>query len=220
MFNYKRAFLFTLVLIAGFVLTFSKTLALQPGADSLLTQTAKGSGYKVSGITDTSLSESVGKYIKVILSLVGTIFLVLTIYAGFLWMTASGSEEQVSKSISILRSAIIGLAIITSAYSLTAFFVLSNTTANAPASGAPCDLGDWKYDATSSGAKDSSADGYVGDAATNAKMSGAWNKATYTGICALKGVAATTVAGICGIGDIFCLGQCDFASKCTESWAN
>lgn len=224
----KKIFLFLLLFIIGSVFVFSKTSALQPGSDSLLNQTAQRSGYKTAGVSATSLSESVGKYIKVILSLVGTIFLALTIYAGILWMTAAGSEDKVSQAISILRSAVIGLAIITSAYSLTAFFVLTNATANTSSSESPCNLdiypGDanrgWEYGDTSSGVKDGSIDGYAGDAATNKKMSGAWNKTAFTAACAVKGAAVGIVSAICGFGDIFCLGQCNLASECTKGWGD
>ncbi len=57
--------------------------------------------------------------IRAALGLLGTIFLVLTIYAGFLWMTAAGSEEKVSKAKKLLFDGVIGIAIILAAYSLT-----------------------------------------------------------------------------------------------------
>jgi hypothetical protein len=59
--------------------------------------------------------------IKGILALVGTIFFVLTIYAGILWMTARGDDKKVEKSIDIIRSSIIGLAVTLAAYSITYF---------------------------------------------------------------------------------------------------
>lgn len=67
------------------------------------------------------LTGTVGTIIKAVLATVGTIFLVLTIYAGILWMTASGNEEQIAKSQGIIKAAIIGLFITMSAYAITAF---------------------------------------------------------------------------------------------------
>lgn len=67
------------------------------------------------------LNVSISTVIKGVLSLVGTIFLILAVYAGILWMTASGNEEQVTKSKTIITQAIIGLAITLSAYAITAF---------------------------------------------------------------------------------------------------
>ena len=74
---------------------------------------AQKSGY--GSVTGNSLSETVGKIIKIILGFLGTIFLVLTIYAGVLWMTAGGNEEQITKALGILKTAVIGLIIIIAA---------------------------------------------------------------------------------------------------------
>lgn len=75
------------------------------------------------GLT-ADLPSTIGTIIKVILSLVGTIFLCLTIYGGILWMTAAGEDDKVEKSKKIITAAVIGLAITLSAYAVT-FFVTS-----------------------------------------------------------------------------------------------
>jgi len=80
---------------------------------------ATGSGYEQAD--SLSLSQQIGKYIRVALSLTGTIFLVLTVYAGFLWMTASGNEDQVTEAKGIITRASIGLLITLAAFSITAF---------------------------------------------------------------------------------------------------
>jgi len=72
----------------------------------------------------SDLGTSVATVIKTILALVGTIFLILTIYAGILWMTAQGEEEKVTKAKEIIKASIIGLVVIMSAYAIT-FFVTS-----------------------------------------------------------------------------------------------
>src|SRR3989339_79287 len=64
---------------------------------------------------------SISTVIVGVLSLAGTIFLVLTVYAGILWMTAQGNEDQVTKAKDIVTQAIIGLAITLAAYAITAF---------------------------------------------------------------------------------------------------
>lgn len=63
----------------------------------------------------------VSMVIKGVVSLVGTIFFVLTIYAGYLWMTAAGEESKIESAKKILKSSIIGLVITLSAYAITAF---------------------------------------------------------------------------------------------------
>jgi len=72
---------------------------------------------------ETTLSQTIGGVIKAALSLVGTIFLALTVYAGFLWMTAAGDESKVEKAQNIIRSAVIGLVIALGAYGITTFVV-------------------------------------------------------------------------------------------------
>lgn len=62
-----------------------------------------------------------GKIIGVVLSFVGVIFLILTIYAGITWMTAEGNEQKVSEAKDLLINSIIGLIIIFAAYAITAF---------------------------------------------------------------------------------------------------
>lgn len=73
--------------------------------------------------TKTTLLDNIGGIIKAFLGLLGIIAVVLTIYAGFLWMTAGGNEEDVGKAKKLLGNAVIGLAIILSAYAITAFTV-------------------------------------------------------------------------------------------------
>ncbi len=57
--------------------------------------------------------------IRIILGLLGTVMLILNLYGGYLWMTAAGNEEQVTKAKTTIRNATIGLAIVLSAYSIT-----------------------------------------------------------------------------------------------------
>lgn len=69
----------------------------------------------------TTVINKVGGVVGIILSFVGIIFLVLTIYAGIMWMTAQGDSGQVTKAKDLLINALIGLIIITAAYSITTF---------------------------------------------------------------------------------------------------
>lgn len=81
---------------------------------------------QVYGQTDTSettFAETIAEIIKVVLGFLGIIFLVLIIYAGFLWMTAAGNEERIKKAKDIMIAAVIGVAIILAAYAITVFVV-------------------------------------------------------------------------------------------------
>lgn len=75
--------------------------------------------------TDVGLSgdlpTTIATVVTAVLSLVGTIFLVLTIYAGILWMTAQGEEDKIEKAQKIVKATIIGLFITLGAYAITAF---------------------------------------------------------------------------------------------------
>lgn len=60
-----------------------------------------------------------GYIIQILLSLIGTLFLIYLVYAGFLIATSRGEQDQIDKGKKTLRTAIIGIIIVLSAYSLT-----------------------------------------------------------------------------------------------------
>ncbi|MDO8668005.1 MAG: pilin [bacterium] len=74
---------------------------------------------------ENSLAGIIQVAISAFLGLLGIIFIVLIIYAGFNWMTARGEEEKVTLAKETLVRAVIGLIIIIGAYSIT-YFVFSN----------------------------------------------------------------------------------------------
>lgn len=81
---------------------------------------------KQAGLTTgepTPLPTIIGNFIKILLSALGIIFVVLTIYAGFLYLTARGDESHVEKAKGTLQTGVIGMAIILSAYAITSFVV-------------------------------------------------------------------------------------------------
>jgi Zn-dependent protease with chaperone function len=57
------------------------------------------------------------------LGILGTIFFVLIVYAGFLWMTAAGEEDKTGKAKKLIFSGVVGLLIILSAYAITDFVI-------------------------------------------------------------------------------------------------
>ena len=74
-----------------------------------------------SGTDGSTLLTIVGTVINSVLGLLGVIFIILIIVAGFNWMTAGGDEEKIKKSGDNIRSAIIGLLIIVGAFAIWAF---------------------------------------------------------------------------------------------------
>jgi len=73
----------------------------------------------------TTISEIIGTAVSAFLALLGMIFLVLMLYAGYHWMTARGEEEKVEKAKDTITRAIIGLIIVVGAYAIWAF-IFSN----------------------------------------------------------------------------------------------
>jgi hypothetical protein len=59
--------------------------------------------------------------IKIFLTFIGIIFITLIIYAGFRWMTSSGSQDKISEAKSIIKASVIGVIIIIAAYMITTF---------------------------------------------------------------------------------------------------
>jgi len=129
--------IFFLLLTIG--LFFDSFVLAQDLGGSALDSVAKKANIQ----TNVPLESRVGNIISSILALLGTIFLILTIYAGILWMTASGEEKQIEKAKEILKAAIIGLAIVLSAYTITYFVgsrLGSSTPSNRSGSCAPADV--------------------------------------------------------------------------------
>jgi hypothetical protein len=75
------------------------------------------------GLSDAELPEVIGTLINVFLSILGIIFLVLVLYAGFLWMTAAGSPDKVTKAKTLLAQAIIGMILILASFAISNFVV-------------------------------------------------------------------------------------------------
>ena len=76
-----------------------------------------------SGLGAQSPAVVISWIIKVILGLLGVIFIVLIIYAGFMWMTSAGNEDAISKAKKTIIAAIVGLAIVLFAYMITIFVI-------------------------------------------------------------------------------------------------
>lgn len=63
----------------------------------------------------------VGRFINMMLAFIGSISLVLYVVAGFLWMTASGNTEKVTKAKSIMVWTTLGIVVMLASYMLVSF---------------------------------------------------------------------------------------------------
>jgi amino acid transporter len=105
----------------------NKLLAYSFTNDSGLQNTAEKTGHTNSSVFSYDLFSGTGAVIYSLLSLLGIVFLGLTIYGGILWMTAEGKEDQVEKAKKTITQALIGLVIIFAAYAIS-FFVINAVT--------------------------------------------------------------------------------------------
>lgn len=68
-----------------------------------------------------------GRIVGYLLAFVGVLFFGLMLYGGIIWMTARGNEEQIKKALDLIKSAVIGIAIVFLSYVITRF-VLTRLT--------------------------------------------------------------------------------------------
>jgi len=105
---------FSLLLLFSFA---HSVHAVGAGTDNVCLTDPLSSG----GTNHPGISELIGRGIKGLLSVIGSIALVLIIYGGFTWMTAAGSAERVTKGRDIVVYVALGLIVIFSAYAIINF---------------------------------------------------------------------------------------------------
>ena len=86
------------------------------------------------GFNEANVGDVLALFIKGFLSVLGIIFIILIIVAGYNWMTAGGEEEKVTKAKDMIKRAVIGLIIIVAAYAISYFVfqALSGTVTGGP----------------------------------------------------------------------------------------
>ncbi|MEK7212583.1 MAG: IPT/TIG domain-containing protein, partial [Patescibacteria group bacterium] len=119
------------MVLFGLISVFSPVFA----QDQFGLEAAKGTG-----LGNTDLITIISNIIRIILGLLGVLGIILILYAGFVWMTASGDADKVVKAKKIITGAIIGLAITLAAFSI-ASFVISNLSKATGAEGGGGDGG-------------------------------------------------------------------------------
>lgn len=83
-----------------------------------LNNVAKEGGYQTEGVTTAGI---IGMVLGAFLGFLGLTFVILVVIAGYSWMTAQGNEETIKKSSATIKSALIGLVVCLSAWSLWKF---------------------------------------------------------------------------------------------------
>jgi len=70
---------------------------------------------------ERSVPQIIGQILGGLLSLTGTIFFILMLYGGGLWMSARGEENQVEKAKNVILHSIIGLVVTSFSYVIIQF---------------------------------------------------------------------------------------------------
>ena len=118
----KKLFLKASAWLATLPVLLLPAAALAQLSEASTDLTTVGTSIGVDATTNT-LPELIGNIIAVLLSVLGIIFVVLVVYAGFLYLTAGGETEKVKKAKTLLTQSIIGLIIIVAAYAIAAFVI-------------------------------------------------------------------------------------------------
>ena len=100
--------------------------------------TQSGFGLEDEGFSQVAVSsqrdikDTIAQIINIALGFLGVVAVILILYAGYLWTTARGNEDQVKKAKILLRNAVIGLVIIFSSWAIATFIInrLQDATGN------------------------------------------------------------------------------------------
>ena len=116
--RWAKNVIFTILVLTGGFFVSAPVVFAQTDALSNTDQIAQ-----TAGLGNSDLPSLVGRIISVFLGILGVVFLILFMYAGFVWMTAGGDHKKVEKAKSILINATIGIVITLGAYGITTFIV-------------------------------------------------------------------------------------------------
>lgn len=71
--------------------------------------------------SSATLPVIIGNAVRIFIGALGIIFLLLTVYAGYLYLTARGSEENVKHAKETLSRGVIGMIIVFAAYAISTY---------------------------------------------------------------------------------------------------
>ncbi len=108
-------------LVSLLVLPYFVFAASSTSITDRLQNAGSGASGPYAAADSTTLASIVGMVINVALSLLGIIFVILIVLAGFKWMMAGGNEDDVTKAKSSMQTAVIGLVVTLSAYAIWTF---------------------------------------------------------------------------------------------------
>jgi len=113
----NKKILISIILLSVILVANCALAAVDPYAQ--LNSVASGVGLS----SNANLPGTIGNIVKGLLTLIGVLFLVLLIYAGFLWMTDMGDGKKAQKAREIIKNSVIGLILVFISYGITLFVV-------------------------------------------------------------------------------------------------
>lgn len=75
-------------------------------------------GFDESQNSTSAMAEFIGIIVQTFLSILGIIFVILILYAGYKWMMAQGEEKNIEQAKHTIQRSIIGLIIILGAFAI------------------------------------------------------------------------------------------------------
>lgn len=93
----------------------------------VLTQGLQDAGSKLDSIQNqgVNLASDVSSVsnivVTMIFSLVGTVFFMLMIYAGIVWIQSAGREAEITRAKNMMITAVIGIIVVMASYAITNF---------------------------------------------------------------------------------------------------
>ncbi len=106
------AFVFLIFPSTSYTQTTADSFGLEPVAEEINISTET-----------TDLRVTIVRIINIFLGFLGLIAVLIVLYAGYLWMTAGGDDEQIITAKKLLINGVIGFAIIASAFLITSFIL-------------------------------------------------------------------------------------------------
>ncbi|MFZ2681688.1 MAG: hypothetical protein WAZ14_01160 [Patescibacteria group bacterium] len=115
-----RKLLAVLALVTSLALPSLVSAQLSVDGSGLVETGGQAYGEQVKDPARTNIATFVGGFIiQPLIGLTGVVFLVLTVYAGLMWMTSAGDSKRIENAKNILVASVVGAVIIASAYVIT-----------------------------------------------------------------------------------------------------
>ena len=76
-------------------------------------------GGRFAEVKPRSLEQIIQNIVNFLLGVLGIIFLLLVVYAGYLYLTALGDKDNVKKALTLLKQGLIGLALVVASWAIS-----------------------------------------------------------------------------------------------------